>query len=79
MHSPRLSENISMARSYNLAQRLFIDDDGKLCKITKLIDGDGEFTTDIEAARMAVVKLAKGKWLTVPVNEESDRHWSETV
>lgn len=68
-----------MTRSYNLAQRLFIDDDGKLCKITKLIDADGEFTTDTDAARLAVVKVAKGKWLTIPVNEESDMPWRNTV
>lgn len=68
-----------MTRSYNLAQRLFVDDDGTICKITKLIDSDGEFTTDTEAARMAVVKLAKGKWLTIPVNEESDIPWAKTV
>jgi len=60
-----------VSRSYNLAQRLFVDDDGKICKITKLIDADGEITTNPSEARMAVVKLAKGKWLSIAVNEDA--------
>lgn len=62
-----------MSRSYNLAQRLFVDDDGKICKITKMIDADGEFTTEPDEARVAVVRLAKGKWLTIKVNEKGDK------
>ena len=64
-------------RSYNLAQRLFVDDDGKICKITKLIDADGEITTEPSEARMAVVRLGKGKWLSIAVNETDDKPLSQ--
>lgn len=61
-----------MARAYNLGQRLVIDNDGTLCRITKMFDADGDETIDTEAARVVVAKRANRQWITVLVNEHDD-------
>lgn len=61
-----------MVRSYNLAQRLVIDNDGTLCRITKMFDADGDETKDTADARVVVAKRAKRQWITVKVNEPDD-------
>ena len=68
-----------MVRSYNLGQRLVIDDDGTLCRITKMLDADGEETRDTEEARIVVAKRAKRQWITVSVNEPSDLPFNGNV
>ena len=64
-----------MVQSYNLAQRLVIDDDGTLCSITKMFDADGEETRDTNEARVVVAKRAKRQWITVKVNEPDDQQF----
>ena len=62
-----------MVQSYNLAQRLVIDNDGTLCSITKMLDADGEETRDATEARIVVAKRGKRQWITVNVNEPDDQ------
>lgn len=61
-----------MGRAYNLNQRLVIDNDGTLCRITKMFDGNGDETKDAAAARVVVAKRGPRQWLTVLVNEDDD-------
>lgn len=58
--------------SYNLAQRIYIDDDGSLCAITNVYDADGEDTDDCELARVVVVRRSANEWFAVRVNEPDD-------
>ena len=61
-----------MTRSYNLAQRLFVDDDGTVCPITNMYAADGDETDRPDLAVAIVAKRSDGEWLTVRVNEDDD-------
>lgn len=52
----------SMA-ALNLAQRLFIDDDGTLCQITNMFDADGEDTDEPDMCATFVAKRSEGEWI----------------
>jgi hypothetical protein len=49
----------------NRAQRVALTDDGKVCKITDMIDVAGELTDDVEDAVCAVVCVSPTHWATI--------------
>jgi len=56
--------------AFNLAQRIYIDDDWTVCEITNMIDSDGEETDDPDAAAFIVAKRSEGEWITVKVIDD---------
>lgn len=58
-----------MTASFNLGQRLYIDEDGTLCEITNMYDSDGDETEESDRTVVIVVKRSDTEWLTVNVTE----------
>jgi hypothetical protein len=56
--------------AFNLAQRIYIDDDWTVCEITNMIDRDGEETDDPDEAIYIVAKRSENEWITVNVVED---------